>query len=397
MATPTPTPTPTPAPKPADSVDAQLPAGLRPAPPTPTVQTTRPAPSRPAPPSTRPAPPQRSGQPSTPVATRPSRLGAVKRGLLREAKRFYFYGPEGVGKTSLAADADSIVLDIDRGSGHVDVKRYPFRDGDDGHIAESLDEVYGAIDDLLVHPHDHKALAIDTADALEALVWRKVCEGKHTKSGDKIEGIEDFGFGKGYNIAADEWRRLLHRLDALRIKRGMHIIFIGHSLVKSFKNPVGDDYDRYRPKLDDRALGLLREWCEVIGYVAFDDIAKRNAGATRARGVSTGYRVIQLEHNAAWDAKSRLPLPSQIDLRLERPWLPFEQAIEALYSATPDSLRAKIDAELDRLGEDLVRPDGKETTGEAVRAAVAAAGDDVSILSKYHIVLTQSQTKEQTP
>jgi hypothetical protein len=333
--------------------------------------------------------------PATTVQPKASRLGAVRRGLLREAKRFFFYGPEGVGKTSLAADAGAIFMDIDRGSGHLDVPRYTFRDGDDGHIAESLDEVYSGIDDLLVAPHDFKALAIDTSDALEALIWRKVCEGKITKSGDKIETIEDFGYGKGFGIAADEWRKLLHRLDALRLKRGMHVIFVGHVMVKTFKNPTGDDYDRYRPKLDDRALGLLREWCEVIGFVTFDDVAKRAVGTTRARGVSTGYRVIHLEHNAAWDAKSRLPLPAQIDLALERPWAPFEQALDALY-VTPDSVRAKIDAELARLGDAFVRAEGTESTAEAVRAAVAQAGDDVATLSKYLIVLSQATAKEQT-
>jgi hypothetical protein len=235
---------------------------------------------------------------------KPSRLGSVKRGLLREAKRFMFYGPEGVGKSSLAKDANAIFADVDRGSGHLDVPRYPFRDGPDGHIAEDLDEIYSMADDLLSGQHSYGALALDTSDAIEALIWKKVCDRAGvTRKGEVIENIEDFGYGKGYNVACDEWRKLLHRLDELRIKRNMHIIFVGHSLVKTFKNPLGDDYDRYRPKLDDRALGLLREWCEVVGFVTFEDIAKKAKGANRARGVSSGLRVIQLEHNAAWDAK----------------------------------------------------------------------------------------------
>lgn len=348
-----------------------------------------------------PKPTNGSRPPGAPAAPQPkvSRLGAVKRGLLREAKRFFFYGPEGVGKSSLAADAPKpIFFDTDRGSGHIDVARYPFRDGDDGHIAEKLSEIYAGIDDLLVSQHEYETLVLDTADSIEALIWRAVCERAGvTKKGDKIETIEDFGFGKGYNVAADEWRGFLHRLDELRLKRNMHVIFVGHSLVKTFKNPTGEDYDRYRPKLDDRALGLLREWCEVVGFVNFDDIAKRNHGATRARGASTGLRLIQLEHNAAWDAKSRLPLPAQIDLLVEHPWAPFAAALDALYGVNADAVRAKIDAELARLGETFVRSDGKEATAESVRAAVASAGDDVATLSKYLIVLNQSSPKEHTP
>lgn len=356
-----------------------------------------------SPPQPRPAPgPQPTngsrppGVPSAPpAAPKASRLGAVKRGLLRECKRFFFYGPEGVGKSSLAKDANAIFMDTDRGSGHLDVPRYPFRDGDDGHIAEKLEEIYAGIDDLLVAPHSYGALAIDTSDALEAMIWEAVCRRAGvTKKGDVIENIEDFGFGKGYNVACDEWRKLLHRLDGLRIKRNMHIIFVGHSLVKTFKNPTGEDYDRYRPKLDDRALGLLREWCEVVGFVTFDDIAKKNKGATRARGVSSGLRVIQLEHNAAWDAKSRLPLPAQIELTLERPWAPFEAAIDALYNADPNVLRASIETELERLGETFVRADGSESKAETVRARVTDAGDDISTLTKYLNALRNAQIKE---
>jgi hypothetical protein len=325
-------------------------------------------------------------------------LGAVKRGLLKEAKRFFFYGPEGVGKTSVAKDAGAIFIDTDRGSGHLDVPRYSFRDGHDGHIPLTLADVYSAVDDLATAPHEYTALAIDTTDALEQLIWRHVI--KHagvTKSGDVVETIEDFGFGKGYNIAAAEWRVLLHRLDELRLKRGMHVILIGHVLVKTFKNPTGEDYDRFRPKLDDKALGLLREWCEVIGLVTFDDVAKKTKGATRARGVSSGRRVIHLEHNAAWDAKTRLPLPAEIDLTLERPFAPFQAAIDALYLNNPDTLRESIDKELARLGEMFLRADGSESSAAAVRAAVAQAGNDVSTLTKYLTVLKQAQIKEATP
>lgn len=354
------------------------------------------SPPRSPPPAARPASPTAAKTTSTPAAAKPvvSRLGAVKRGLLDEPKRFYFYGPEGVGKSSLAADAGAIFFDIEGGSGHLDLFRYPFRDGNDGHIAETMHEVYAAIDDLLVSPHDHKALAIDTLDALESLIWKHVCEGKVAKSGDKIVSIEDFGYGKGYQVAAEEWRRLIVRLDRLRLKRQMHILFLGHEEVKEFRNPVGENYDRIQPELNKHAIGVVRKWVDVTGRVTFDDVAAKVGGAARARGVSTGSRIIQLEHNAAWNAKCRLPLPSQIELALESPWAPFAAAIEELRNSTPDSLRTRIASELDRVGEAFVRSDGKEVTAEAVRAAVTEAGDDVATLTKYLTVLNQSNPKE---
>jgi hypothetical protein len=340
-----------------------------------------------------------SGPPSpSPTAPKASRLGAVKRGLLREAKRFFFYGPEGVGKSSIAKDAGAIFIDTDRGSGHLDVERYTFRDGHDGHIPRTLDDIYAAVDDLLAADHKYTALAIDTTDALEQLIWAKIIKGAGvSRDGETIKTIEDFGFGKGYNIAASEWRVLMHRLDELRLKRSMHIILIGHVLVKTFKNPTGEDYDRFRPKLDDKALGLLREWCEVIGFVTFDDVAKKTKGANRAKGVTSGLRVVHLEHNAAWDAKTRLPLPTYLELKLERPFAAFESAIDALYMTDPDALRAAIDKELARLGDVFLRPDGAEAKAETTRDAVTKAGNDASTLIRYLTVLKQAQTKEATP
>jgi hypothetical protein len=347
-------------------------------------------------PTPRPAPQPAPARPAVaPNQPKASRLGNVRRGLLREAKRFMWYGPEGVGKSTVAKDANAIFFDLDRGSGHLDVPRYPFRDGPDGHIAESYDEVSAGVDDLLTAPHDFSALAIDTSDALEALVWKDIIERAPVqKDGSTIKSVEDFGYGKGYQIAADRWRALLHRLDTLRLKRNMHIIFIGHSLVKSFKNPIGADYDRYRPKLDDRALGLLREWCDVVGFLTYDDNGKKEKGASRARGVSSGLRVIHLEHNAAWDAKSRLPLPAMLELPFERPWQPFADALDALFDADPDAIRASIEIELKRLGVSFTRADGSESTTERVRVAVIAAGNDASTLSKYLTALKQAQTKE---
>lgn len=336
---------------------------------------------------------------ATPAKPAASRLGAVKRGVIHEPYRYFLYGPEGVGKSSLAADApDSIFIDTDRGSGRLDVVRYQFRDGSDGHIVLSLAEVYGAIDDLLANEHTYKTLVLDTADALEALLWKHVCEAAPAnKQGIKPKSIEDFGYGKGYQVALDEWRSMLHRLDTLRLRRGMDIVLLGHSLVKTFKNPITEDYDRFRPKLDDRALGLLREWCDVIGFVSFEDFGGKITGlGERPRGWSSGRRVIHLSHHAAWDAKTRLPMPDEIDLQFERPWAPFAAAVAASRDLGPDDIRKLIDAELERLGAVFTKPDGGETNADAVRTAAGAA-TDTTTLTRYLNTLKQSQPKETQP
>ena len=182
--------------------------------------------------------------PAAPVK-KPSKLGHVAHGKLALPPRCLFYGPEGVGKSSLAVDAGAIFLNVEDGLSELDAKRYMFRPGEErGDVAATMAEIYDAIDDLADSDHDFKAVAIDTVDALETrLLHPKVCADHDQPT------IEAFGYGKGFQIALDGWTALAAKLDELRLRRGMEIILLGHSQIRTFKNPLGPDYDRYSMKL----------------------------------------------------------------------------------------------------------------------------------------------------
>lgn len=309
--------------------------------------------------------PVNGSAPKTPTAKQ-SRLGSVKRGQLRSALRFMFYGPEGVGKSTLLADIDGLLLaDIEGGSDNIDVPRYMFRDEEGGHVPRSFAEVLSMVEDLNANPgHGYKALGFDTADALEALIHRHVCE-THGKA-----SIEEFGFGKGYQVALDESRRFLAMLDALRSK-GMDVVIVGHSIVKTFKNPEGEDFDRYQLRMHDKLGGLMKEWCDVVGFIRFEGGAQKLKGdmsqAKRARGWSTGKRIVHLARDAAWDAKSRLSMPSEIELDIAHPWAPFAAAASGTRDATVESLKADVVAELDRIGAaEFTTAAGRATTRQSV-------------------------------
>lgn len=343
------------------------------------------------------APPAELPKPAAPppVKTK-SRLALVKRGLLREAKRWHFYGPGGVGKTMLAADAPNpIFFDLDTGSGHLDLARYSFRDGEDGHVPRKIEEVYAGIDDLITSPHDFKTLVIDTMGAVERLVHAKALpEIKVDRDGTLPRTLAEVGFGKGPAAVMPEWRVLFERLDQLRLRRGVHIVCISHAVVRNYKNPTTENYGRFEADVDGLVAAALYQWCETVGFVTFDDTT-RNAGR-KTVGAWSGYRVVKLEHNAAWDAKTRLPLPPMMDLPEERPFSPFVAALEQLYVGAA-RMREQLEAELGRLGETFVKPNGKESTATAVRAAIAGAGDNVGELTKYLNQLKQARVPESAP
>lgn len=293
-----------------------------------------------------------------PVATppKPSRmtLGNVVKGPVAAPLRVVVYGPEAVGKSTFASNADRpIFLDVEDGTDRLDVARLRPR---------SWEEIFEAIIMLGTEEHDHQTLVIDTLDAAEQLCWKFVCaRGRKTN-------ITDFGYGDGYSVAHEEFRRLLVALDRLREQKGMAVVLLGHSQIKNFKNPEGADFDRYELRLHKFVAGAVREWADVVLFATHETLTHQDE-RKRTRGVSTGARYIYTERSAAFDAKNRHSLPPALPLH----WDDFAQAVAAHQPATTASLHARI-AEL------LTHAD--EKLGALVTATLMKAGDDAAMLAK---------------
>lgn len=297
-------------------------------------------------------------------------LAKVVKGKLAKPARVLVYGIEGVGKSSFAAAAPvPIFLGAEDGTSELDVARFP----EPRNWQDALD----AIAELTTSEHPYKTLVIDTLDWLEPMCWAHVCFGKKDKAGKKIESIEDFGYGKGYTVALDAWRHLLIALERLRAERGMSIILIAHSWIKSFKNPAGEDYDRHEMKLHAKAGGLLREWCDAVLFATHEVLTYESNG--RVKGISNGARVLHTERCAAWDAKNRYDLPDKLALD----WDAFAEAIVAHRPADPAALKLRI-AEL------LEHIDASKKA--RVEADLKQAGDDAAALARIANKLSATVT-----
>ena len=299
-----------------------------------------------APSSTVAAPP--NGKPASRMS-----LANVSRGILAEPLYVILYGVEGVGKSMWAAGAPApIFLSTEGGTGHLDVARFP----EVATFAEAMDAVR-----LLTNtPHDFKTLVVDTIDHLEPLVHAHVLAGTKWKSLAEYGG----GYGKGNEAALDVWRTFLHAVSALRRARKMHVIFLGHSAIRTFKNPMGGDFDRYVAKMNEKAAGLVKE---SVGYVLFAryEAVTQTDDAKRTRGFSDGTRILHTQWSASYDAKNRGDLPPELPLS----WADFEAATRAALSSAPEAearLRADIAEILPQLPEDK---------RAAVKAATDAATD----------------------
>ena len=237
--------------------------------------------------------------------TKPTQQGslAVSRGRINRPQKVVAYGPEGVGKSTLASQTpDPVFLDTEGGTHHLDVVRLD--------STSTWDEITSAIAQLAKGGHGFKTLVIDTADWLEKRLIEHLCR-KHSK-----DSIEDFGYGKGWVILAEEFARFLGSLDAL-LGQGMHLLFLAHSQVRKFEAPdQAGSYDRFELKLSKQVAPLLKEWADVVlfgNYVT--KIAEKDNG--KLRGVGGKERVLFTTHTAACDAKNRHGLPDKLPFTIE--------------------------------------------------------------------------------
>lgn len=292
------------------------------------------------------------------AAPRPQ-LAGLQRGRVETPPVVLLYGVEGVGKSSWAAAApEPIFLDIEGGTEELDVFRYPVLG------AWTWQKALDAVEQLIVDQHSYRTLVIDTLDALEPLLWADVCEK------GKQPDIEAFGYGKGYTAALDGWRVLTSALERLVRQRRMGVILLAHSVIRTFKNPEGEDFDRYELKLNLKAGGFLKEWSRAVLFARYETFTNKDGKTKRVRGVSTGARIVHTERTAAFDAKNRYNLPTEMPLD----WQTFADAIAAQRPADPELLEKRI--------AEMLADVTDETLKTAVQQSVSAAGANAVQLAR---------------
>jgi len=263
-------------------------------------------------------------------------LANVRSGPMDKPLRVLLYGTEGVGKTTFGAAAPSpVFLGVESGGERLDIDRFP--------EPKNWGEIHEAIQTLTREKHDRKTLVIDTLDWIEPLCWAETCRQAGESNIDGRTPGSNFGYHKGYDAAVDTWRELLAALEILRNTAGMNLVLLAHAWVKTFKNPLGEDFDRYQMKLNQKAAGLLTEWPDAVLFADYEDHTYRPPGAsdkTLAKGINPtdgGARILHTQRRATWVAKNRYDLPARLPLD----WHAFVAAIGK--PAEPAALVAELE------------------------------------------------------
>lgn len=228
----------------------------------------------------------------------------ITSGKQKKAQKIVVYGPEGIGKSTFASKfPNPIFTDTEGSTAQLDVKRFD--------KPTSWAMLMAQIDYVLKNKPS-STYVIDTADWAEKLAKEYIISNAPSQ---QIKSIEDFGYGKGYTMLAEEWGRFLNKLQDV-VDAGINVVILAHAMMRKFEQPSETGaYDRWELKLEKKTAPITKEWADAVLFATYEiyvvnvDGQGASKGKNKAQG---GSRVMYTTHNPAWDAKNRWGLVDKL-------------------------------------------------------------------------------------
>lgn len=287
----------------------------------------------------------------------------ISTGKVHTAVKTVIYGAEGIGKTTLAAQFPSpLFIDTEGSTKQLDVARLP---------APSSWEMLLQELDFVISKRPCATLVIDTVDWAEQLCIADLCA-KNGKS-----GIEDFGYGKGWEFEKESFGKFLNKLTEV-INAGINVTLTAHAALRKFEQPdeMGS-YDRWEMKLGSKTTNkispLIKEWADIVLFCNYKTVVVQTDKDGKKHKAQGNRRVMYTQHHPCWDAKNRYGLPEEIPMeyaQIAQIYAPV-QPLETPPAPAP-STSAPVQPGIPQSLADLMSASG--ITEQQIRAAVATKG-----------------------
>lgn len=289
----------------------------------------------------------------------------ITSGKVHTAVKTVIYGAEGIGKTTLAAQfPQPLFIDTEGSTKQLDVARLP---------APSSWEMLLQELDFVRDKRPCATLVIDTVDWAEQLCIADLCA-KNGKS-----GIEDFGYGKGWEFEKESFGKFLNKLTEV-INAGINVTLTAHAALRKFEQPdeMGS-YDRWEMKLGSKTTNkispLIKEWADIVLFCNYKTLVVQTDKEGKKHKAQGNRRVMYTQHHHCWDAKNRYGLPEEIPMEYAQISHIYAPAAPAPSTPAPVQTPEPIPepaAGIPKALSDLMSASG--ITEQQIRAAVAMKG-----------------------
>lgn len=263
-------------------------------------------------------------------------LDSIMSGATAEPPRILIYGTDGIGKSSWAAGAPNpIFTQTEDRLSHIDANKFP--------LCATAEDAFKTIDTLYGESHNFTTHVTDSADWLEKLIHKEICEEYQEPTLKANSKGSELSFGRGYVLAEQRFKEYLDALSYLRNEKGMITILTAHAEIKRFEDPMRDSYDKYWPSLHERVRDLLQQWADCIFFCNYQTFVKQEDGGfnkKEKKAVGAGARILYTEERPAFEAKNSYGLPAELPMPAEGPFDPFWEE----YNAWIDRQSAKSDS-----------------------------------------------------
>jgi hypothetical protein len=134
---------------------------------------------------------------------------------------------------------------------------------------------------------------------------------------DKVGTVADCsgGYGKGFTEQASRFGEILTLCDTL-IFKGMHVVLLAHSKIQKVSPPdKTQSFDRYEIALEKGIASQVSEWAEMILFGKFETNIVITKDKKLKADLSEQARTLYTTNSAAWEAKNRFGLPTEITIQ----------------------------------------------------------------------------------
>lgn len=230
-------------------------------------------------------------------------------------------GVAGVGKTTWAAESEDPLFICGDEVSELDVQRLP--------QVKSWQEFKDQLEWVKTNKPKNKTLVIDTLDAMEQLLHKKILDDDPSAKGSM--GKAHKGYGKAYEMAMSEMMEVRDKLiKPIRDDLGMNILLIVHSKkMKATNVKMAIEYDTNEMCLHQKVISVWKDWVSGVFFADFVTYKTEGDNTTKVFLTGDGERVLYTAQTAAHFGKNRWNLPMELPLVFSE----FYKLFKAFYKA----------------------------------------------------------------